>query len=45
MWRIPTATSSASAAVRRQADEAMGPTGSTRIPGREAFRAGGYLPS
>ena len=31
MWKIPTATSSALAAVRRQTDKAMDPTGLTYI--------------
>ena len=43
MWRIPTATSSALAAVRRQA-KAMDPTGLTTTAGRAAFCAGGSLP-
>ena len=44
MWRIPTATSSALAAVRRQANKAMDPTGLTSIPGGAAFCAGGSSP-
>jgi hypothetical protein len=39
MWRIPTATSSALAAVRRQASKATDPTGLTSTPAREARAA------
>ena len=36
MWRILTATSFPLAAVRRQANKAMDPTGFTSTPGRAA---------
>ena len=42
MWRIPTATSSALAAVRRQANKAMDPTGLTSTPGRRHSAPAGH---